>query len=259
MPNFSISPGKFSPLVKNDCRIIEFSLMSHSASLRQGKEEFLSSCQSKLPYLVYRPPGYAKSRKKWPLLLFLHGAGERGDDLSLVARHGPPRLIAQGRDFPFFVVSPQCCSGGNWVTRDLKALLDFLLREYRIDPRRVYLTGLSMGGFGTWSMASEYPELFAAVAPICGGGDYIRSHLLPESRKAMLRSLPVRVFHGDQDAAVPVSESVRMAGIFREIGNTNVELTVYPGVGHDSWTRTYSDPDFFDWFLKRRRPSSPAR
>ena len=127
--------------------------------------------QVTLDYLLYLPADYDK-QDAWPLLLFLHGAGERGDDLELVKKHGPPKLIEQGKPFPFIVVSPQCPKDGSWSTRplELTALLDDIAAKYKVDRDRVYLSGLSMGGFGTWLLAGYAPERFAAILPICGGG-----------------------------------------------------------------------------------------
>ena len=111
-----------------------------------------------MKYLLYLPPAYDTSEEKWPLLLFLHGAGERGDDLELVKAHGPPKMIAQGRDFPFVVISPQCPKDEWWSIDALHALLDEIVETYRIDKARIYATGLSMGGYGTWGLACTYAE-----------------------------------------------------------------------------------------------------
>jgi poly(3-hydroxybutyrate) depolymerase len=131
-----------------------------------------------LRYLLYLPESYSRQKgQKWPLLLFLHGAGERGNDLNLVKKHGPPKLMEQGKEFPFIVVAPQCPSESWWTEEldALAALLDEVQSRYAVDPDRVYLTGLSMGGFGTWTLACRYPERFAAIAPICGGGAWFRA------------------------------------------------------------------------------------
>src|SRR5207247_5709557 len=127
-----------------------------------------------LGYLLYLPKDYnAKSGRRWPLMLFLQGAGERGTNLSLVSVHGPPKLVKQGREFPFILVSPQCPADQRWDNDALLALLDDVIARHKVDTNRIYLTGLSMGGFGAWSLAARYPERFAAVAPICGGGEQI--------------------------------------------------------------------------------------
>ena len=223
--------------------------MSAPAS-RQKILEFDSPYQGRMPYLLWLPPG---DESRVPLMIFLHGAGERGDDPTAVACYGPPRMVEEGTDFPFILASPQCREGGNWITQDLKAFVERLCRDHPIDRERIYLTGLSMGGYGTWNLSMEHPEIFAAIAPVCGGGDSIRFILLPEEKRAALKSLPVRAFHGDSDMVVPIQESLRMVEIFRAAGNENVELTVYPGVAHNSWDHAYATPGLIEWFLSHRR------
>ncbi len=129
-----------------------------------------TSSPEKYEYLLYLPEGYAEQEASWPLLLFLHGAGERGDSLALVNVHGPPKLIEQGQGFPFIVVSPQCPEDQRWSVKTLDKLLNDIVAQYRVDEDRIYVTGLSMGGFGTWNLAARFPHRFAAIAPICGGG-----------------------------------------------------------------------------------------
>ena len=198
----------------------------------------------RLNYLVYLPPGYETGQERWPLLLFLHGSGERGTDIELVETHGPPKLIAEGKSFPFIVVSPQAARR-RWVPEALNAMLDDVIRKYRVDKDRVYVTGLSMGGSGTWALAAAFPDKFAAIAPICGSGD-------PADAKA-LKDMPVWVFHGAEDDAVPVKRSQEMVDALKEAGSTSVKFTVYPEAGHDSWTEAYNDPELYHWLLKHRR------
>ncbi len=208
----------------------------------------------RLKYLLYLPGDYSPNNEKhWPLLLFLHGAGERGTNLKLVAKHGPPRLVAQETQVPFVIVSPQCPAGQTWNDEALLALLKKIISSHRIDRSRVYLTGLSMGGYGTWSLAVNFPEYFAAAAPVCGGGNGIDVLLAEGARKRALRFLPIRSFHGANDTVVPVSESRRMLTALKLAGCRKVKLTVYPGTGHDSYTRTYNDPKLYRWLLKHRR------
>jgi predicted peptidase len=203
---------------------------------------------------LYLPEGYrSKSRKRWPLLLFLHGSEERGTRLSRVSKHGPPRLVKEGRGFPFILVSPQCPSGRCWSSKRLMALLDEIERKLKVDPGRVYVTGVSMGGYGTWRLAARYPERFAAAAPICGGGDVIEVMLASRSKTAALRKLGVWAFHGARDPIVPVQESHRMVDAFRRAGCAHARLTVYPHAEHDSWTDTYNNPILYEWFLSHQR------
>lgn len=195
-------------------------------------------------FLLYLPRNYGQEEKRWPLLLFLHGAGERGDDLKLVEIHGPPKLIAQGRDYPFIIVSPQCPVGVWWSLDVLNALLDEIVASYAVDEDRVYVTGLSMGGFGTWSLASERPERFAAIAPVCGGGNPLQTD--------RLKDVPAWVFHGAKDSVVPPKRSQEMVEALKKAGG-EVELTLYPEAQHDSWTATYDNPRLYEWLLKHTR------
>lgn len=205
-------------------------------------------------YLLFLPEGYgADAAKRWPLILFLHGAGERGGDVWLVAKHGPPKIDTSATNFPFIVVSPQCPAGKIWSNDLLLALLDDIEARYPVDTRHVYLTGLSMGGFGTWSLGLSHPERFAAIAPICGGGDFITPYLAEAEHKAALVSLPVWAFHGGKDPTVPLSESQRMVDYLKKLGVSDVKLTIYPDALHDSWTQTYSNPGLFAWFLEHSR------
>ncbi len=204
----------------------------------------------KLGYWLYLPEDYNQDpNKKWPLILFLHGSGERGADLNKVLVHGPPRRVSRdGVKLPFIIVSPQCPKGLWWtadhVTEGLKLMLEGIGQKYRVDPNRRYLTGLSMGGFGTWKMASRYPDSFAAIAPICGGGEPIFAR--------RMKNMPVWIFHGDKDKAVPVERSHQMAAAMKKHGG-QPKLTVYPDLGHDAWTQTYANPKLYEWFLSHRR------
>lgn len=205
-----------------------------------------------LAYLLYLPKDYAADpAQKFPLVLFLHGAGERGTNLAIVAKHGPPKLVAAGREFPFILASPQCPEGQIWDDEALMGLLHRLESDLRVDPHHVYVTGLSMGGYGTWSLASKHPEHFAAVAPVCGGGERIRT-LLPAQREA-LKTLAVWAFHGGKDPVVPLAESERMVDAFKQAGVTDIQLTVYPDDGHDSWNHAYNEPTIYDWLLQHSR------
>ena len=197
-----------------------------------------------LHYLLFLPAAYAVHPQRWPLMLFLHGAGERGDDLQLVKRHGVAKIVEEQPAFPLLVVSPQCPPTEAWAPEPLLALLDDIEQHYDVDPERLYVTGLSMGGFGTWAVAIAAPDRFAAIAPICGGGD--------PSRVGVLRHLPVWAFHGARDPIVPLQRTVEMVEALRQCGG-NVRFTVYPEAGHDAWTATYANPELYTWFLAHTR------
>lgn len=207
-----------------------------------------------LNYLLFVPQA-AKSdpNKKWPLMLFLHGAGERGTNLWLVTKHGPPKIVREKPDFPFILVSPQCPQGETWSADSLIALLDDVIGRLPVDKSRVYLTGLSMGGYGTWNLATWHPERFAAVVPICGGGDPVGVVLADGPRAAALKTLAVWAFHGAKDPVVSIDESRRMVEAFKRVGCQEIDLTVYPEAGHDSWTETYNNPKLYEWLLKHKR------
>jgi predicted peptidase len=208
-------------------------------------------------YLRFLPKGYdAQSPRRWPLMLFLHGIGERGRDPWKVKAHGPPKVAETMTNFPFILVSPQCPNGEWWSNDVLEALLDEVIATHNVDTGRVYLTGSSMGGFGAFALALCAPERFAAVAPVCGGGTPFPPMGFDARRKAALQALPFWVFHGDQDTAVPLEESERMVKALKKFG-CEVKFTVYPGVGHDAWTRTYENPELYEWFLSHRR--APAK
>jgi predicted peptidase len=203
-----------------------------------------------LNYLLYLPADYEVGNKNYPLILFLHGAGERGDDLELVKMHGIPKIVEQQKDFPFIAISPQCPADRWWVDpwllEALNGLLDEMIQNYRVDPDRVYLTGLSMGGFGTWALAMAHPERFAAIAPICGGGMPWMAY--------RIKDVPVWAFHGAQDPVVPLQRTEEMVDALKRLNGT-VKLTVYPEAGHDSWTQTYNNPELYQWFLAHRKSS----
>ncbi|MDO8587109.1 MAG: prolyl oligopeptidase family serine peptidase [Armatimonadota bacterium] len=198
-------------------------------------------------YLLYLPPDYGKIKDKhWPLLVFLHGAGERGNDLEKVKLLGPPRMVADGKKFPFILVSPQCPEDSWWTeqTDVLAAMIDEVEAKYSVDKRRIYLTGVSMGGFGAWALATRQPKRFAAIAPICGAGQPYTAY--------MLKDIPMWVFHGDKDNVVPPAKSQEMVDAVRAAGG-NPKFTLYPGVGHYSWDATYGNPEFWKWLLDQRR------
>lgn len=195
-------------------------------------------------YLLALPEGYAAdTARKWPLVLFLHGSGESGNDLEKVKVHALPKLVEGGKKFPFIVVSPQS-SGFGWDAEQLFRMLLDIKKKYRVDDDRVYLTGLSMGGFGTWALATRHPEMFAAIAPICGGGN-------PEEAWK-IRYVPVWCFHGAKDNVVPITASRRMIDALKPL-NPAVKFTVYPEAGHDSWTETYNNDSLYTWLLAQSR------
>ncbi len=199
-------------------------------------------------FLLYLPQAYdAAVTKKWPLIIFLHGSGERGDDLEQVKQHGPPKMVQSNADFPFIVVSPQAPADTSWDSDTVNALLDELMARLPVDADRIYLTGLSLGGYGTWNIAADHPERFAAIAPICGAGE--------TDNACRLKNVPIWAFHGGSDSVVPLKDDQDMVDAVKACGG-DVKFTVYPGVDHDSWTRTYANPALYQWFLQHKRVSA---
>jgi len=199
------------------------------------------SLVKEIKYLLYVPKSY--NGKPYPLLIFLHGAGERGDDLELVKIHGPPKLIEEGVELSFIVASPQVALGEWWSPSTVVWLLEDIKGRLDVDMDRVYLTGLSMGGYGTWETAIKYPNLFAAIAPICGRGD--------PSMAERIKHIPVWIFHGAKDTVVPEHYSAEMYAALEPYGRAS--YTVYPEAEHDSWTETYENMLLYDWLLGHRR------
>ncbi|MEN8119950.1 MAG: prolyl oligopeptidase family serine peptidase [Bacteroidota bacterium] len=195
-------------------------------------------------YLLILPAKYKEIYKNWPLLLFLHGAGERGNDLEMLKNHGPPKLVEQGNDFPFLILTPQCSIGQCWTNQYLDKLLTDIVQQYYIDKDRIYVTGFSMGGFGTWNLAIKYPNRFAAIAPVCGGGNPVMVKFI--------KNIPCWVFHGAKDRIVPIERSQEMVDAYEKLG-IKVKFTVYPELEHDSWTETYDNPKLYDWFLAQKK------
>lgn len=217
-----------------------------SGNAQQTAQKFIQETQ----YLLYLPDGYKNdTTTQWPLMLFLHGSGESGVDLEKIKVHGPPKLIEVGKKFPFIIISPQAPPQTGWRAEILKGLLDDIKKKYRVDNDRVYLTGLSMGGFGTWDLAEKYPDDFAAIAPICGGGD--------TSKIWKLRHMPVWCFHGAKDDIVPLAASQRMVNALKAY-NPHVKFTIYPEANHNSWEVTYNNDSLYTWLLSQKKFTQTA-
>lgn len=232
------------------CASKEVAMTKHADSGKRQQPHALKKtlCQVvESRYLLYLPAEYeSQPEKRWPLILFLHGAGERGSNLDQVRNQGLAKQLEQDASFPFIVVSPQCPAERWWPGEigTLLALLDDIESTYRVDTHRVYVTGLSMGGFGTWALAAAYPERFAAIAPICGKGEPYTAFRLKDT--------PTWVFHGAKDTVVPLRHSEEMVEALKNHG-ADVTFTVYPEAEHDSWTQTYTNPELYAWFLKHSK------
>jgi predicted peptidase len=218
-------------------------------------------------YFLSLPPGSEDdTSRRWPLILFLHGVGERGSQLTDITRQGLAKLLSKssaltpaesemGRDIAarFIVASPQCPHYEVWNDEAVLQLIDHVSADTSVDASRIYFTGLSMGGFGVWSIGLRHFERFAALVPICGGGRVSDVIAAAKKDRVALRKLGVWAFHGAKDRAVPLEESERMIEALHHAGLPDVKFTVYPDCEHDSWTATYANPELYTWMLQRAR------
>ena len=222
----------FSLFTRND-------LMAHQKGM-YFKVEVKKNVTLEVRFLLYLPEGYDKNKEKYPLMLFLHGMGERGEMLDLIKKNGPPMLIEQGYKYPFIVVSPQCPDDELWSVDVLDMLLDEMVSRYRVKENCIFVTGLSMGGAGTWELAFAYPDRFAAIAPVCGYAD--------PTNAAKIKDVPVWVFHGAKDDVVAAEQSINMVNALKALGSP-VKFTLYPEANHDAWTETYNNPQLYEWMM----------
>ncbi|MBW7455864.1 dienelactone hydrolase family protein [Paenibacillus sepulcri] len=201
----------------------------------------------RIGYQLFLPSDYERNTgKKWPLILFLHCIKKRGDDLALLHQYGVARFAEERKDFGFIVATPQCPEHSDWPQQRnaLSALLDEIARSHRVDPERVYLTGFSMGGNGTWDLAANVPGRFAAIAPLAG-------YYQPEDA-SLLKGIPVWAFHGEKDDVVIPGRTTEMVNAIRSLGGS-VRYTAYPELDHQIWEETYGNPELYQWFLEHKR------
>jgi predicted peptidase len=201
-------------------------------------------------FLLFIPRDYASSqKKKWPMIVFLHGVDERGDDLRIISDFALTKQLNVMPDFPFFVVAPLCPLRTYWDRPRpavmVKKIIDDIGREFFIDEKRIYLTGLSMGGYGTWYIASKYPDLFAAIVPLCGAAN-------PEIAEK-IKHIPAWVFHGVKDPIVSVRKSMDIVIALKKAGHKFLRFTAYPHLEHDCWTETYANMSLYSWLLAQKK------
>ncbi|MBQ4574286.1 MAG: dienelactone hydrolase family protein [Clostridia bacterium] len=212
----------------------------------QKSYTFTSADGTVFPYYLSIPEDCDPASESLPLIVFLHGAGERGTDVEKVKVHGIPKYFDKESPCRVITLSPQCAENRIWNTQvyAVKELIDYIVKEYNIDHNAISLTGLSMGGYGTWEMGMSFPGFFAALAPICGGGTSWRAGLLKDT--------PIRTFHGADDNTVPITQTLEMYNAVKARGG-NIEIEIYGGVGHDSWVTAYEKTDLIKWLAKARK------
>lgn len=217
---------------------------------RVGMDEFEPSCGLAGGYAVYLPVGYNKHEQSWPLVVFLHGSGENGNDPMMIRGVGPLAVVQNEAALPAIVVAPQCLPSSGWDPESVVRFIEHVALRYRVDAERIYLVGYSMGGYGTWRTASAHPELFAGIVPISGGGD-------PNEAKRSA-GIPIWAFHGAKDEAVPVAESECMVNAIRAAGG-NPRFTILHDKGHGICDSTCLRSDLWEWLLTQQRPTQGQR
>jgi len=222
-----------------------FTDLQQKRAIRIGRETVVR-------YLLFLPAAYSQSdERQWPLILYLHGSTEKGEDVDMVRRNGLPAYVAQQPQFPFVVVSPQLPpQRDHWDPDQVEAFLVSVVARLHVDRGRIYMTGWSLGATGTWDTASRFPRMFAAIAPVAGDTD--------TREAALLKGVPIWVFHGAEDANVPASQSISMVDALRDRG-ADVRFTLYKDCRHDSWIPAYSDPALYQWFLGHRAARAAGR
>lgn len=243
--HFKLVAIKTFPVVFILTLLVQSCVSQSSSQLIEDKKQTVVI--ENLRYYLYYPEGYESDKEKdFGLLLFLHGGGESGDSLGAIKSNGPPKLIAQGKQFPFLILAPQNPNKKKWWnTRAVMQLLDTVVERNRVDKKRIYLTGLSRGGGAAWELAVQYPERFAAMAVVCG--------MTPVPYASWIdKNMPIWVFHGTEDTSIPVTESREMVSRLKEMGY-EVKFTEYEGVGHDSWVRAYNTEELYRWFTEQKR------
>jgi predicted peptidase len=212
---------------------------------QEVKGSFSKTVKAKLElnYILQLPDN---QKEKFPLLVFLHGSGERGNDLELVKAHSP-FTYQNAIPAPLALLAPQCPGGELWDTQAVYELIMEITKKYNVDTTRIYITGLSLGGWGTWKLAQEHPELFAAVAPVCAP-----KYIFMEEDFLRLKEMPIRIYHGAVDDVVLPDNAIAMQQEFKKI-NANSELFVFSNDNHNSWDSTYSDPKFYEWILAQHK------
>ncbi|WP_420399297.1 dienelactone hydrolase family protein [Flagellimonas sp.] len=224
-----------------------FLLQACSAQTQIIEDSVETVTRENLRYYLYYPHDYeTDGDQSFGLLLFLHGGGEAGGDLEEIKENGPPKLLVEGKQFPFLVLAPQNPHKKKWWNAEaVKQLLDSVVTTNNVDINRIYLTGLSRGGSAAWELATQHPNTFAAMAVVCGMTPLPYAHWID-------KNMPIWVFHGEDDKVISVEESDKMVEKLRKM-NYKVRYTRYRNVGHNSWERAYTTDSLYTWFANQKR------
>ena len=221
-----------------------FSVIGFAQSETSGKIKTVIVSNFELGYALHKP---SNTKEKKPLIVFISGDGEKGTDIEKVKIHGPLKYLTS-HALDAYVLAPQCKESENWSIESIYELILKIQKENKIDPDRIYVTGLSSGGWAAWNLALSYPDKFAAIVPISGFVD-----LIELENACKIANIPTRIFHGLLDDVVKVDYAI---SIYRELKKCNakdVKLTIFDDAGHDSWSRVYDDPEIYEWMLKQNK------
>lgn len=215
--------------------------LTFAQTIQNGKIKTEIVQQLELNYILNIPK---ETKEKKPLIIFLHGSGEKGTDIELVKVHGPFKYL-KTHELDAYVLAPQCPENEYWNSEVLYRLILKVQKENNIDPNRIYLTGLSMGGWGAWNLAFAHPDMFAAVVPIAGFVDRV-----PMIENCKIAKVPIRIFHGLLDDVVDVDYSITIYKKLKSC-NADIALTIFDDAGHESWTRVYDNKQIYDWMFQQ--------
>lgn len=219
-----------------------FFAMGFAQSETNGKLKTVVVANYELGYALYKP---ANTKEKKPLIVFISGDGEKGTDIEKVKIHGPLKYL-KTHQLDAYVLAPQCKEGEKWSIESIYELILKIQKENKIDPDRIYVTGLSSGGWAAWNLALSYPDMFAAIVPISGFVD-----LIELESACKIANIPTRIYHGLLDDVVKVDYAIAIYKELKKCNAKDVQLTIFDDAGHDSWTRVYDNPEIYGWMLKQ--------
>ncbi|TDW52062.1 phospholipase/carboxylesterase [Flavobacterium sp. 270] len=227
--------------------ILLFSAFGFAQSETTGKLKTVVVTNYELGYALYKP---ANTKDKKPLIVFISGDGEKGTDIEKVKIHGPLKYL-KSHELDAYVLAPQCKEDENWDTESIYQLILKIQKENKIDSERIYVTGLSSGGWASWNLAFAHPDLFAANVPVAGFVDLIQ---LEEVCK--IANIPTRIYHGLMDDVVKVDYAITVYKELKKCNAKDVQLTIFDDAGHDSWTRVYDNQAIYDWMFKQKKTNT---
>lgn len=237
----------FKMKYKQTLIVLLFSVFGFAQSETNGKLKTVVVTNYELGYVLHKP---ANTKDKKPLIVFISGDGEKGTDLEKVKIHGPLKYL-KTHALDAYVLAPQCKENENWNIESINELILKIQKENKIDSDRIYVTGLSSGGWAAWNLALSYPEKFAAIVPISGFVD-----LIELESACKIAAIPTRIFHGLMDDVVKVDYAISIYKELKKCNAKDVQLTIFDDAGHDSWSRVYDNPEIYEWMFKQKKTNT---